>query len=146
MMTYLQRCFRHNIPEFSPLFVPGRLLWALSWRVLGPEQLQSLHLLPSPRQLDQPNVPLLWFGMQLSLLRIPENNIAIGSIYGSILWGFRLDDWIYWHLIHSTRDYRQLQSYSYFHTLQFTATKALGSSVFTSPILTTDFNTVVIPV
>jgi hypothetical protein len=49
-----------------------------------------------------------------------------------------LYDWIYWHLIYSTRNYRQLQRYRYSHILQFTVTHALGSSVFTSPILATD--------
>jgi hypothetical protein len=38
--------------------------------------------------------------------------------------GFGLDDWTYWHLIHvhSTWNYRQVQRYRYFHTLQFTVT------------------------
>jgi hypothetical protein len=42
-----------------------------------------------------------------------------------------LDDWISWHLILSTRNYKQLQRYRVtVHELEF--------SVFTSPILTTD--------
>jgi hypothetical protein len=52
---------------------------------------------------------------------------------------FGVDDCIYWHLIHWTRDYRQLQRYRYFHTSQFTIKHALGFSVFTSRILATDF-------
>jgi hypothetical protein len=55
--------------------------------------------------------------------------------------GSGLYDWIYWYLIHSTRNYRQFQHYRYSHTLQFTVTHALGFSVFTSRILATDFIT-----
>jgi hypothetical protein len=42
---------------------------------------------------------------------------------------FGLDDWIYCHLIHTTRNYR--------HTLQFTVTQALGFSVLNNRILAT---------
>jgi hypothetical protein len=51
--------------------------------------------------------------------------------------GSGLDDWIYWHLIHTTRDYRQYGAISDLHTLQFTVTHALGFSIFTSRILAT---------
>jgi hypothetical protein len=54
--------------------------------------------------------------------------------------GIGLDDWIYWHLIHTTRIYRQYSAISDLHTLQFTVTHALGSSVFTSRILATDLS------
>jgi hypothetical protein len=53
--------------------------------------------------------------------------------------GFGVDDWIYWHLIHTTRDYRQYSAIAILHTLQFTFTQALGFSAFTSRILATDF-------
>jgi hypothetical protein len=53
--------------------------------------------------------------------------------------GFGLDDWIYWHLIYITRDYRQYSAIADLHTLQFTVTHALEFSVFTSRILATDF-------
>jgi hypothetical protein len=52
-----------------------------------------------------------------------------------------LDDWIYWLLIHTTRNYRQYRGIADLHTLQFTVTHALGFSVFTSRILVTDFIT-----
>jgi hypothetical protein len=57
-------------------------------------------------------------------------------------WVLRLDDWIYWHLIHSTWDYRQYSTITDLHTLQFTVTHTLGFSVFTSRILATGFITV----
>jgi hypothetical protein len=57
-----------------------------------------------------------------------------------IITGYRLDDWIYWHLIHTTRDYRQYSAIAILHTLQFTVTHALGFSVFTSHILATDLS------
>jgi hypothetical protein len=53
--------------------------------------------------------------------------------------GFGLDDWIYWHLIHSTRNKRQYSAIADLHTSQFvTHTHTLGFSVFTSRILATD--------
>jgi hypothetical protein len=55
--------------------------------------------------------------------------------------GSGLDDWIYCTLyIHTTRDYRQYSAIADLHTLQFTATHALGFSVFTSRILATDLS------
>jgi hypothetical protein len=55
--------------------------------------------------------------------------------------GLGLDDWIYCTLyIHTVRDYRQYSSIAILHTFQFTATHALGFSVFTSRILATDFS------
>jgi hypothetical protein len=54
--------------------------------------------------------------------------------------GFGLDDWIYWHLIHSTRYYRQYCAIAILHTFQFAVTHALGFSVFTSRILATDLS------
>jgi hypothetical protein len=54
--------------------------------------------------------------------------------------GFGLGDWIYWHLIHTTRDYRQYSAITDLHTVQFTITHALGFSVFTSRILATDLS------
>jgi hypothetical protein len=43
--------------------------------------------------------------------------------------GSGLDDWIYWHIIHTTRNYRQLQCYRYSHTLQFTVAHTMGLSL-----------------
>jgi hypothetical protein len=53
--------------------------------------------------------------------------------------GFALDDWTYWHLIHTALDYRQYSAVAILHPFQFTVTHALGFSVFTSRILATDF-------
>jgi hypothetical protein len=50
--------------------------------------------------------------------------------------GSGLDDWIYWHLIHTVRNYRQCSAIADLHTLQFTVTH----SVFTSRILATDLS------
>jgi hypothetical protein len=52
--------------------------------------------------------------------------------------GFRVDDRIYWHPIHSTRNYRQYSAIADLHTPQFTVVHALRFSVFTSRILATD--------
>jgi hypothetical protein len=52
--------------------------------------------------------------------------------------GSALDYWIYWHLIHSTRDYRQLKHYRW--STQFTVTPALEFSVWTNHILTVDLS------
>jgi hypothetical protein len=54
--------------------------------------------------------------------------------------GFGLDDCTYWHLIHTTRDYRQYSAIAVPHTLQFTVAHALGFSVFSSRILATDLS------
>jgi hypothetical protein len=56
--------------------------------------------------------------------------------------GSGFDDWIYWHLVHKIRDYRQCNAIADLHTLQFTVTHALRFSVFTSRILATVFITV----
>jgi hypothetical protein len=53
-------------------------------------------------------------------------------------------DWIYWHLIHTTGNYRQYSATSDLRTLQFTFTPTVVSSVCilsTSRFLVTDFNT-----
>jgi hypothetical protein len=52
--------------------------------------------------------------------------------------GSGLDDWIYRHLLHITRDYRQYCNIASLITLQFTVKNALGFSVFTSRILAMD--------
>jgi hypothetical protein len=49
-----------------------------------------------------------------------------------------LDDWIYWHPIHTTREYRQYSTIADLQTLQFTVTHALGFSESTSRMLETD--------
>jgi hypothetical protein len=73
------------------------------------------------------------------------NNIYIIYVYCYVLGlcvtyksGFGLDDWIYWHLFHTTRDYGQYNAIAILHTLQFTVAHTLGSSAFTSRILATD--------
>jgi hypothetical protein len=48
--------------------------------------------------------------------------------------------------MHSTRNYKWLNTIAHLLTLQLTVTHTLGFSVFTSRILATDFNTVIIPV
>jgi hypothetical protein len=52
--------------------------------------------------------------------------------------GFGLDDWIYWHRVHTTENYRQCSAIADLHNLQFTVTHTLGFSVLTSRILATD--------
>jgi hypothetical protein len=54
---------------------------------------------------------------------------------------FGLDDWIYFHLIHShNRDYGNYSAIAILHTFQFTVAHALGISVFTSRVLATDLS------
>jgi hypothetical protein len=53
--------------------------------------------------------------------------------------GFGLADWIYWHFIHITRDYRQYGAITDLRTLQFTFAHAQELSAFTSRILATGF-------
>jgi hypothetical protein len=43
-----------------------------------------------------------------------------GGVFVTYKTGFALDDWIYWHLMHTTRDYRQYSTTADLHTLQFT--------------------------
>jgi hypothetical protein len=52
--------------------------------------------------------------------------------------GFGLDDWIYLHLINTSRNYKQYNAIIDLHTLHFTVTHERGFSVFTSRILATD--------
>jgi hypothetical protein len=47
----------------------------------------------------------------------------------------RLLDWIYWYLVHSTRNYKQLQRYRYSHTLQATVTHTSVFSLLHSPLV-----------
>jgi hypothetical protein len=63
---------------------------------------------------------------------------SVGGVSVTYKNGSGLDDWIYWHLIHTTRDYRQYSAIADLHTLQFTVTHAIGFSVFISRILATD--------
>jgi hypothetical protein len=55
--------------------------------------------------------------------------------------GFGLNDWIYWHLMHSqletTRNYSAI---AYLHSLQLTVTHVLMFSMFTGRILATDLS------
>jgi hypothetical protein len=63
---------------------------------------------------------------------------VLGRLCVTYKTGSGLDDLIYWHLIHSTGNYRQYSAITDLHNLQFTVTHALGFSVFTSHILATD--------
>jgi hypothetical protein len=74
------------------------------------------------------------------ILKIIINSISlllrVGMTYKI---GFGLYDWIYYTLyIHTTQDYRQYSAIADLHISQFTAAHAIGFSIFTSPILTTD--------
>jgi hypothetical protein len=52
--------------------------------------------------------------------------------------------WIGWSDILTPRNYRQYNAITDRHTLKFTVTHAIGFSVFTSHILTTDFNSLTV--
>jgi hypothetical protein len=52
--------------------------------------------------------------------------------------GFEFDVGFIVRNVFTTRDYRQYSAMAVLHTLQFTVTHALGSTVFTSRILATD--------
>jgi hypothetical protein len=69
-----------------------------------------------------------------SKYKFRDQTFILPRVRGAGSWS---DDWIYWHLIHISLDYRQLQRYRYSHTLQFTVTHALSIPVFTSRILAT---------
>jgi hypothetical protein len=56
-------------------------------------------------------------------------------------WGLGVDHWIYCTLYnHTGRDYRKYSAIAILHTFQITVTRALGLSVFTSRILSTDLS------
>jgi hypothetical protein len=82
----------------------------------------------------------------ISLNSIYQSLFVIGKQYCNYLGvlnviyktGSGLDDWIYWHFIHTLRDCRQHRAITDLHTFQFTVTHVLGSSVFTCRILATD--------
>jgi hypothetical protein len=79
--------------------------------------------------------------MSLSYNALKSANVYVLSRVGVCVTyktGFGFDDWIYWHLIYTVRDYRQYRAISNVHYLQFTVTYALGFSVFTSCIQITD--------
>jgi hypothetical protein len=50
-------------------------------------------------------------------------------------YGFGLVDWIYWHFIHSTRNYSQLEGYRCFYNLQFTVKHTSVLSLLHSPVV-----------
>jgi hypothetical protein len=52
--------------------------------------------------------------------------LRVGFVCVTRKTGFGLDDWISWHLIPSTRDYRQYSAIADLRTLQSTVTHALG--------------------
>jgi hypothetical protein len=101
----------------------------------------QLYLLPYYQQLQRyAKMPMFVPHCPLPLLLQPYQTMAMESViwypdwaFGNIsaylilslvsvrgLWtGFGLDDWT---PIHATRNYRKLQRYRYFHTLQFTVT------------------------
>jgi hypothetical protein len=70
-----------------------------------------------------------------SALRILSRCAGVRVTYKKV---FGLDDWIYWHLIDTTRNYRQYSAIAHLHNLQSTVAHALGLSVVTSRILATD--------
>jgi hypothetical protein len=55
-----------------------------------------------------------------------------------IIAGYGLDDWIYYHLIESTRTYKQYSVIAVIRNLQFTVAHALEFSIFTSRIPVTE--------
>jgi hypothetical protein len=55
----------------------------------------------------------------------PLHTIACRGLCVTYMTGVGLDDWIYWHLIQSTRNYMQYSAIAILHTLQFTAAHAL---------------------
>jgi hypothetical protein len=76
----------------------------------------------------------------ISTRDLPVSSYILSRVRVTYKTGSGLNDWIYWHLIRSTRDYRQYSAIAVLHTLQFTVTHALGFSVFTSCILATDLS------
>jgi hypothetical protein len=63
------------------------------------------------------------------------------EVFALLIWRrFGLDHWIYWHLLHTSRNYRQYSAIADLHTSQFTVTQERGFSVFTSRILATDLS------
>jgi hypothetical protein len=77
---------------------------------------------------------------RLHLLHKKCYNGILSRVWVTIKTGFGLDDWIYWYLMRSTRNYRQYSAIAILHTSQFTVTHALGFSVFISRILATDLS------
>jgi hypothetical protein len=80
-----------------------------------------------------------------SVLRLPGlllsyNTVTCRGCCVTYKTGFGLEDWIYWSLTHTTRNYRQYSAIAIPHTSQFTVTRALGFSVLTSRILATDLS------
>jgi hypothetical protein len=112
---------------------------------------------PHRKQLFSVSVQLLLFRNQLPSSRrcITESLLSNGSTCHNIATCLgvcvtyrRVLDWmiVFIALIHSTRNYKKYSAIADLHTLQFTVTHTVRFSVFTSPILATDFNTIVIPV
>jgi hypothetical protein len=54
--------------------------------------------------------------------------------------GSGLDNWINWHLVHTTRDYRQYSAIVVLHTSQITVTQALGFTVIPNCILQRNYD------
>jgi hypothetical protein len=54
--------------------------------------------------------------------------------------GFGFAHWIYWHRIHTTRNYKHHSAITDMYTLQFTVTHVLGFSVSTSRVLATELH------
>jgi hypothetical protein len=69
---------------------------------------------------------------------IKHNIVTCRGLFTTYKTGSGFDDWIYWHLIRTTRNYKQYSAVADLHTSQFTVTHAVGFSVFTSRILATD--------
>jgi hypothetical protein len=100
------------------------------------KQQQSLQLRSIPKPITPPLNQSNKANYQIKMSHVGVCAWLIDGFW--IVW---LDDWIYWPLIHSTRDYRQYNAIADLHILQFTVTHAQGFSVFTSRILATDFIT-----
>jgi hypothetical protein len=65
-------------------------------------------------------------------------NILTSRKFAWFIDGVWIEYWIYWHLIYTTRNYRQYNAIADLDTLQFTIAHTLNFSVFTSRILATD--------
>jgi hypothetical protein len=87
-----------------------------------------------------------WWNITDGLVRLSKVSIKFHNIFMcrvrcvTYRRGSGLDDWIYWHLIHTTRDYRQHCAVSILRTLMFTITHALEFSAFSSRVLATDLS------
>jgi hypothetical protein len=75
---------------------------------------------------------ILWFRFLFCIMEI--SYLAYCHDLGFCM-TYRLDDWIYSHFVRSTCNYRQLQCYRHFHTLQFTVTPSRVLGLIHSPLV-----------